>query len=120
MGNILKGKTGEEIACSYLKKNGYYVLDKNFTTEVGEIDIVATDTEYLVFVEVKARTDESFGYPAEAVSYHKRTKINQVASQYLKKFRYFNVAVRFDIIEVYLAEKKVKHIINAFDSYLNY
>ncbi len=118
--NKLKGKAGESIACEYLKKNGYEIFHKNFSTELGELDIVAADSEYLVFIEVKARTDDAFGTPAEAVNYHKRRKISEVASQYIKKFRYFDVPVRFDVIEVYTGTKKVNHIVNAFDSFLRY
>ncbi len=118
--NKLKGKTGEEIACSYLKQNGYEIFHKNFATEVGELDIVVSDSETLIFVEVKTRLDDAFGSPAEAVDYRKQRKISAVAAQYIKKFRYFDVPVRFDVIEVYLRDRKVRHIRNAFDSYLRY
>ena len=118
--NKLKGKAGEEIACAYLKKKGYEIFHRNFSTELGELDIVAADSEALVFIEVKTRTDDAFGTPAEAVNYHKRRKISEVASQYIKKFRYVDVPVRFDVIEVYIGTKEVNHIVNAFDSYLRY
>lgn len=118
--NKLKGKTGEQIACSYLKKSGYEIFHKNFTTAIGELDIVASDGEYLVFVEVKTRLDDTFGSPAEAVDYRKRRKISEVAAQYIKKFRYFDVPVRFDVVEVWLSDRRVNHIVNAFDSYLRY
>ena len=118
--NSYKGKTGEEIAGNYLKKAGYEIFAKNFTTEIGELDIVASDGYTLVFVEVKARIADTFGTPAEAVDYHKRRKINAVAAQYIKKFRYFDVPVRFDVIEVFLRDGSVNHIENAFDSYLRY
>jgi TIGR00252 family protein len=116
----LKGRSGEEIAAEYLKKHGYEILDKNFTTEIGEIDIVAAHGGYIVFVEVKARLNDKYGFAADSVDYHKRKKINQVASQYIKKFRLFDCAVRFDVIEVYTEDRRVEHIINAFDSYLRY
>lgn len=118
--NKIKGKAGEDVACKYLKKHGYTIFHRNFKTEIGELDIVATDTHTLVFVEVKARMGDDFGTPAEAVDYHKRRKISEVAAQYIKKFRYFDAPVRFDVIEVFLADKSVNHIENAFDSYLRY
>ncbi len=118
--NKLKGRSGEKIACAYLKKAGYEIFAENFSTDIGELDIVASDAESLVFIEVKTRMDDGFGTPAEAVNYHKRRKINEVASQYIKKFRYFDVPVRFDVIEVYLGSNKINHIVNAFDSYLRY
>lgn len=120
MHNRTKGKRGEEIAAAYLKKKGYTVLYRNYTTELGELDLVVTDRKVLVFVEVKARFGADYGYPSEAVTYHKRQKINQVASQYLKQFRLFDVAVRFDVVEVFLSDGTVHHIENAFDSYLRY
>ena len=70
--------------------------------------------------EVKTRINDAFGTPAEAVDYHKRRKISEVAAQYIKKFRYFDVPMRFDVIEVYLSDGRVNHIVNAFDSYLRY
>ena len=118
--NKRKGKTGEDVACAYLKKKGYTVLHRNFTTDIGELEIVATDGKGLVFVEVKTRTSNAFGTPAEAVDHHKRRKINAVAAQYIKKFRHFDVPVRFDVAEVWLPSKEVRHIENAFDSYLHY
>lgn len=118
--NKRKGKAGEDIACSYLKKAGYDILHRNFTTEIGELDIVASDGKGVVFIEVKTRLDATFGTPAEAVDYRKRRKINAVAAQYIKKFRLFEIPVRFDVIEVWLQDRSVNHIENAFDSYLHY
>lgn len=120
MNNIRKGKTGEDIACDYLRRKGYRILNRNYKTDLGEIDIVITDEITLIFVEVKSRTSDGFGMPSEAVGYFKRNKINQVASQYIKKFMLFDVDVRFDVVEVYLSENRVNHIENAFDSYLRY
>jgi len=117
---ICKGKSGEKIAAKYLKKKGYHIVHKNFKTNIGEIDLVVTDDKYLVFVEVKARSNTNFSYAMESVSYHKRTKINQVAAQYIKKFMLFGVNIRFDVVEVYFETGEVNHIKNAFDSYLRY
>ncbi len=113
------GKAGEDIAVKYLETHGYRVLDRNFTTSIGEVDIFVTDEKTLISVEVKSRLSLEFGTPAEAVGYEKIKKISQVTSQYIKKYRLFDVPVRFDVIEVYLEDKTVNHIKNAFDSYLN-
>lgn len=118
--NKFKGSSGERIAEEYLKKEGYDILARNFRTRLGEIDIVASKGEYLVFVEVKARKSEAYGFPSESVTYAKQRKISMVASQYIKLNMYFGVAVRFDVIEVYLTEGRINHIENAFDSYLKY
>ena len=103
-----------------LKKKGYEILEKNYTTSVGEIDIIAVGDGYLVFFEVKLRYDDEHGFASEAVNFAKRKKINQVASQYINQFRMFDSPVRFDVIEVYTKTKEINHIENAFDSYLRY
>lgn len=113
------GKEGEDIAVRYLETHGYRILDRNYTTDIGEVDIFATDDKTLISVEVKSRLSLEYGTPAEAVGYEKVRKISQITAQYIKRFGLFDVPVRFDIIEVYLQNKKVNHIINAFESYLN-
>lgn len=113
------GKTGEDLAVRYLETHGYRVLDRNFTTDVGEVDIFVTDEKTLIAVEVKSRLSLEYGTPAEAVGHEKIKKISQVTAQYIKKFRLFDVPVHFDVVEVYLGDKTVNHIINAFSSYLN-
>ncbi|MDE7463502.1 MAG: YraN family protein [Clostridiales bacterium] len=113
------GKAGEDLAVKYLETHGYRVLERNYTTNIGEVDIFATDNRTLVAVEVKSRLSLEYGTPAEAVGYAKVKKISQVTSQYIKQFRLFGVNVRFDVIEVYLEDKTVNHIVNAFDTYLN-
>lgn len=120
MNTKIKGRTGEDVACAYLKKKKYEIIERNFTTNVGEIDIVAAYDGYVVFVEVKARRSMEYGAPAEAVTYFKQRKISQVASQFLSKYRKLNFPVRFDVIEVYMDTMTVNHIENAFDSYLRY
>lgn len=118
--NRQKGNSGEEIAANYLKKKGYRIMERNFTTDIGEIDMVAAGDGCIVFVEVKERFSDKFGYAADAVGYRKQNKISQVASQYIRKYRLFDVSVRFDVIEVYFEDKRIEHIENAFDSFLRY
>ena len=115
-----RGSSGEDIAVKYLQTHGYRVLDRNFTTSVGEVDIFVTDESTLIAVEVKSRLSLEYGTPAEAVNYEKIKKISQVTSQYIKKFRLFGTPVQFDVVEVYIADKTVNHIKDAFDSYLRY
>ncbi|MBQ7227171.1 MAG: YraN family protein [Clostridia bacterium] len=118
--NKLTGNSGEKIAEEYLKEHGYLILARNFRTELGEIDLIATKDEYLVFIEVKSKRGDGFGFPSEAVTVSKQRKIAMVASQYVKKNMYFGAAMRFDVIEVYFSDRTVNHIENAFDSYLKY
>ncbi|MCL2676187.1 MAG: YraN family protein [Firmicutes bacterium] len=115
-----KGKIGEDIAANYLKKSGYEIIRRNFRTELGEIDIIAAGEGYLIFVEVKLRKNEDFGYPSEWVTDAKIKKICQTASQYMDKFGLLDLNVRFDIIEVYFEQKEINHIKDAFESFLDF
>jgi putative endonuclease len=65
------GSKGEDLAVRFLEKKGYRILSRNFRTPVGEIDVIAEDRNTLVFIEVKTRTDDSFGHPFEAVTFRK-------------------------------------------------
>lgn len=94
------GEVGEQEAIKYLVRNRYKILIRNFRCRFGEIDIIARDGEYIVFIEVKTRKDCRFGVPSEAVSYHKRHKIIKVAQYYLLQKRLEDINVRFDIVEV--------------------
>ena len=110
--NKLKGDFGEEKAAKYLKKQKYKIIKRNFKNNIGEIDIIAKYEKTVVFVEVKTRTDEKYGFASEAVDLKKQQKIRAVASMYAQKENIDNM--RFDVIEVYLKEDRINHIINAF------
>ena len=85
--NKEKGNAGENIAEQYLRKHGYRILARNFKTDTGELDIVATDDACLIFVEVKMRSGDEYGFPSEAVDYAKQRKLAAVAAQYIKQER---------------------------------
>jgi putative endonuclease len=110
------GKDGEVLAADFLKNKGYRILDKNFRTVFGEIDIIAKDCGVVVFVEVKTRTDITFGYPFEAVNPKKREKIRKTALCFLKKLKK-SVPARFDVLSIYFekGERKIDHIKDAFE-----
>lgn len=110
------GKEGEELAVRFLKRKGYGVLEKNYRTPFGEIDIIARDGDSLVFIEVKARRDDTFGSPFEAVNSRKREKIRKVALSYMKKLRK-EVPARFDVLSIRYenGERKIDHIRDAFE-----
>ncbi|EQF25894.1 nuclease-related domain protein [Clostridioides difficile CD160] len=114
MNNKEKGDFGEEIAVNYLLAKGAKILEKNYRLKLGEIDIIANIGNEIVFVEVKSRSNIKYGYPCESVGFKKRKKIVDVAKYYIIKNNLYNTPIRFDIIEVYLLEKRVNHIINAF------
>ena len=108
----LLGRVGEKRAVKYLKSIGYEILETNFTTDFGEIDIVAKDKDFIVFVEVKTRSSVAFGSPSEAVNAKKREKYKNLASLYLLKSKTPDHCCRFDVIEIVKSE--INHIINAF------
>jgi putative endonuclease len=101
MNKIEFGKTGEQIAADYLKKNGFAILDRNFRSgRFGEVDIIASEGEYICFIEVKTRTGSTFGTPAEAVGASKQHKIRSLAWIYLKQKGLGERYMRFDVVEV--------------------
>ena len=118
MNSRAKGISGETLAVKHLKRLGYWIEARNYNSPTGEIDIVARDGSYLVFVEVKTRKNDSFVKACESINVSKMKKISYAASQYINQFLEFEADVRFDVIEVYSDSGKINHIINAFESYL--
>lgn len=116
MGNNLAiGKKGEEEAKKYLISLGYNILNTNYRNKIGEIDIIAMDKNVLVFIEVKTRTNISYGYAYEAVDNRKQRKIISTSMVYIKCHNLGNYQLRYDIVEVYLTIKpQINHIENAF------
>ena len=110
--NRIEGLSGEVEAEMYLKKKGYKILAVNYKNIVGEIDLIAKDGEYIVFVEVKKRSTKEFGLPREAVTPQKQQKIRKVAMGYLKEKRLFEKPCRFDVVDI-LGEE-ITHIEDAF------
>lgn len=93
------GKLGEDMVANFLKKQGCLIVRRNYHSKYGEIDIVAEKGEYIFFIEVKTREQESPITPVGAVSRSKQKKIVLTAKDYLAKLR-VNVNYRFDIAEV--------------------
>ncbi len=108
---------GEDTAAQLLTNNGYTIVDRNYHSPYGEIDIICSLDGELIFVEVKARRTHSFGEPLEAVTEIKRQKIIKTAYHYLAK-KDIEMPVRFDIITLdYNKNSKdysLRHIKNAF------
>lgn len=105
------GAKGEKKACSYLKKNGWKILERNYKTPFGEIDIIAKKDEVIAFIEVKTRLSDIFGSPSEAVTYQRKLRYIRGANYYFTN-KIIDFTVRFDIIEVFRDE--LNHIENAF------
>ena len=111
------GEKGESIAVKQLKKEGYKILERNYRTKLGEIDIIAEDGEVITFIEVKARKSEKFGTPRHAVTPAKQKKISMVALSYLKEKNQFDKRARFDVVTINSesSNSTVNVIKNAFD-----
>ncbi|MFU0827508.1 MAG: UPF0102 protein DCW90_01150 [Lachnoclostridium sp.] len=105
----------EQLASDYLKIKGYQVLECNFSCRTGEIDIIAREGGYLVFIEVKYRKNTSMGFPEEAVDYGKRKKITRTARFYmLKNHIPPDTPCRFDVVTI--LGQEISLIQNAFDA----
>ena len=119
MAGISKGAAGEVLAARFLRDNGYEVLAGNYHSRFGEIDIIAEDDEYIVFVEVKSRSQDSLYLPREAVTAEKQRRIIKTALYYIAR-NPDSRQMRFDVIEV-VTEKgepmkalDIRHIPNAY------
>ena len=114
------GARGEKAAAKYLRRHGYKILLRNFRSGKAEVDIVARQKDWLVFVEVKTRKTEEFGLPSEAVQREKQRNLSKAALDYLRLLGNPRIHFRFDIVEVVIADgaKKpgdIRLIQNAFD-----
>jgi putative endonuclease len=112
------GARGENLACRFLRKNGYKILYRNFKGRTGgEIDVVCRDRDTLVFVEVKTRTGEDFGRPLDAVDRDKRKRISRGGLAWLRLLDDPDILFRFDVVEVIIAdeaEPRLEILRNAF------
>jgi putative endonuclease len=99
------GVRGEKMACAFLRREDYKILYRNFRgRRGGEVDIVCRDNDTLVFVEVKTRTREDFGRPADAVNAAKQKLIARGGLAWLQLLDNPDILVRFDVVEVVMAE----------------
>ncbi|MFA4901575.1 MAG: YraN family protein [Desulfobaccales bacterium] len=110
------GDTGEDLAAVVLKKQGYKILERNYTTPLGEIDLIARQGKTLVIIEVKTRKSTRFGSPQEAVSATKQTKLRRLADYYMKDKRFTDTPVRFDVVAITMSDAgpQIEIISNAF------
>lgn len=91
---------GEYLAKKFLKKNGYKILERNYTTRYGEIDIIAFDKGVISFVEVKTRQSDIFGAPELAITNKKRSRIVRTALKYIIVNKIEDVDYRFDVVSI--------------------
>ena len=116
------GAKGEELAVRYLKKRGYRIVERNYRTRLGEIDIIAEQGDDLVFIEVKTRSDTLFGSAFESVTKQKQKQLSKVALEYISKEDCHNRPARFDVVAIELQkgsntlkDASIEVLQNAFD-----
>jgi len=111
-----RGREGEKLAASYLKSQGYKIIEKNFKKRYGEIDIIALDKDILVFIEVKTRWSKKYGLPEEAVTPWKLRSVIKTAQYYKMIHPELPEAMRIDVVAVDFTvrgrEKRIRLIKN--------
>ena len=114
------GNKGEETAAAYLEQKGYAILERQYRTPVGEIDLIARDGKTLAFIEVKTRRSARYGQPAAAVGTEKQRRITRAALWYMMNKKQGEAPpCRFDVVEIYATPDgawKVRHLENAFEA----
>ncbi len=112
------GARHEQQALEYLKNSGLTLIEKNFRTRLGELDLIMRDGKTLVFIEVRYRKNTQFGGPIESVSYQKQQRLLRAAHIYLSQRQQFqNLAYRFDIVGITGTgtDQRIEWIQNAFE-----
>ncbi len=110
------GRKGEDRAAAYLARQGYRILERNYTTPSGEIDVIAMEADTVVFVEVKTRTSDAFGAPELAVNTRKQQRMIRAALGYIKYKKLHQVPCRFDVVAISAGnDQGVELIRNAFE-----
>ena len=117
--NNLVGSWGESIAAAYLRRKHYKLLSTNYRCRYGEIDLIVSNKNYLVFVEVKLRKSDNFAAAMEYVDRHKQQRIRTTAEFFLSEYQ-TQLQPRFDVIEIYAPEgistvkPVIRHLEDAF------
>ena len=104
------GSYGEKIAADHLAHKGYKIVETNFATKYGEIDIVAKDQDELVFVEVKSRTDTEYGYPETSIHKKKLDHLRRMAEIYIQNKHLDHTPYRIDAVSILLSGNDVQNI----------
>jgi putative endonuclease len=115
--HLRRGELGERAAKKFLQKQGLKFLAANFRSARGEVDLIFREADCLAFIEVKTRSSEDWARPAAAVNAERRRRLSQCALDYLKLLKNPAVKIRFDIVEVLLADggvREIRHLPNTF------
>lgn len=114
--NKFAGSTGEDIASRFLLKNGYDILERNYRTPFGEIDIITKKDDQVVFIEVKTRISSSLGPPYLNITWKKKRHIIKNAYCYLKRYALVDSFWRIDVVSVKLNEEYQVENIELFEN----
>ena len=104
---VARGRWGEDVAASHYERRGYVVLDRNWRSPSGELDLVVERDDVVVFVEVKARRTARYGPPAAAVGAEKRRRIRRLALEWLEATGHRRTDIRFDVVAITGVEVRV-------------
>lgn len=117
LSNKTYGQNSEEAAAGFLRRKGYKILERNFRTRMGEIDIIARHKGTLVFVEVKARRSLRYGHAKLALTPAKQRTLTLIALTYLKKYGLGNTPARFDVVTLQTVDGRTQFELfaNAFE-----
>ncbi len=109
------GKRGEELAANYLKEKGYEIIERNYRWKRFEIDLIVKKEPFLVFVEVKTKTNTTFGYPEDDVTPQKAKQVMTAAEEFVYETGW-KKEIRFDIVAVIIKGQsiEIEHIIDGF------
>lgn len=112
----LLGAKGEDVAAGFLTRKGFRILERNYRSRLGEVDLVCQDRGAVVFVEVKTRTSSGFAPPLASVGPRKRAKLRRLAAEYVISRRRESSEIRFDVLSIVLGPGKpeIEHIPGAF------
>lgn len=113
-----KGSAAEEAAASHLKRQGWRIIERNWSCRSGELDIIAEQGEIMLFVEVRSRSGLGYGMPAESIDARKIQQVRRTAEVYLHRFGLSDRQIRFDAVAVMLGRnleiRSLEHIEDAF------
>ncbi len=115
------GSYGEDLAYKYLLNLNHKILEKNYRSKLGEIDIISSFNNMIIFTEVKSRYTNSYGSPMESVTYYKQRQIIKLSSYYILINKFNNYNIRYDVIEILFNKLNqnftINHIKDAFRTY---
>ena len=110
------GSWGEQVAAQYLEMRGFTILDRNYRTPYGEIDLIAQKEDMIIFVEVKTRSGKEFGMPEDAITPKKREHLTQCAQYYWLQYDDEKVDWRIDVISIITIKNQTQPEVTWFEN----